>query len=276
MKYLLFYLLPKNLISRLAGYLADIKLPSPLLLSVIRIYSGFYRIKLSDMKIPANQMNTFNEFFTRELKPELRPIDPKPNSIVSPVDGTIAEFGPIQHNLLIQTKGIHYSLNDLVGDELAQRFENGFFVTIYLSPSDYHRIHSPIKGKVAFFNYFSGNLWPVNQFGVNQIGGLFALNERIVTPIEGDFGTIGLVKVGATVVGKIKVRFSDVTSNTGKKTQLSLPIDPPQMFDKGEEIGKFQLGSTVILLFEEHQASLDNLQRGFKIRMGEEIGLLTK
>jgi len=272
MKYLFLKLLPKNLISRLFGVLANLKFPSPLLMSFIHLYSSIYKIQLSDLKVPTDSMKTFNEFFTRELKPELRPIDQTPNGVVSPVDGTIAEFGNIEQGLLVQTKGVLYSLSDLVGKEDAKLFNQGYFVTFYLSPADYHRIHTPISGKVKRFSYFSGNLWPVNSFGVQNIGGLFSLNERIVSPVEGKNGTVGVVKVGATIVGKISVDYDELCSNKGKSSQFNLPVYPVKKYKKGEEIGQFQLGSTVILLFEKDRFTPIELTKERKVKMGQLIG----
>ncbi len=272
MRYLLLRLLPKNLLSRLAGILSDIELPTPVLSSLIQLYSQLYSVKLHEMKTPIGSMKTFNDFFTRELRPELRPIDPTPGSVVSPVDGKIAEFGSIEQGLLVQAKGILYSLSDLVGEKSARIFKDGYFLTIYLSPADYHRIHLPVSGKIRNFSYISGNLWPVNNFGVKQIGGLFSLNERIITPIEGEYGVVGLVKVGATIVGKIKVDYSDLSSNSNKSTQLNLPILPERTYRKGDEIGRFQLGSTVILLFEKDKFQLADILPGALIKVGQTIG----
>jgi len=275
MKYLLLKLLPKNLLSKFLGILSDKEIPSPLLHSFIRIYSMYYSINLDEIKTPSLQsFKTFNDFFTRQLKPSARPVDNEPDSIVSPVDGKVAEFGPIKNGLLVQSKGILYSINDLVGTNQAKIFENGFFVTLYLSPADYHRIHTPVSGKVKEFSYFSGNLWPVNDFGVSHVGGLFSINERIVTPIECKNGIVAMVKVGATVVGKIKVDFSDLSSNAGEKTQLHLPVSPPKEYEKGSEIGRFQLGSTVILLFEQGKFTPQDLRKGKSIKMGQVIGHL--
>lgn len=266
--------MPKNLLSRFAGILADLELPKPVLSSLIQLYCQFYSVKRHEMKTPIGLMRTFNDFFTRELRPELRPIDETQDGVISPVDGKIAEFGPIEQGLLVQTKGILYSLADLVGEKSAAVFKEGYFVTIYLSPADYHRIHVPISGKIKSFSYFSGNLWPVNSFGVKQIGGLFAINERIVTPIEGEKGVVGLVKVGATIVGKIKVNYSDLTSNSKKPTQLNLPVIPERAYRKGEEIGQFQLGSTVILLFEKGKFTPADIQPGSSVKLGQMLGTL--
>ncbi|PCI30734.1 MAG: phosphatidylserine decarboxylase [SAR324 cluster bacterium] len=276
MNFLLLRLLPKNLLSRLMGVLADQQVPALLLQAIIHIYAHVYKIRLSELKKPLREMRSFNDFFTRELKKELRPIDPTPHSITSPVDGTVAEHGSIKQGLLVQTKGILYSLNDLVGDQNAQLFESGYFMTIYLSPADYHRIHTPVAGQVKKFSYFSGNLWPVNSLGVNNVGGLFSLNERILTPIESPFGTVGIVKVGATVVGKIKLKFHSLTSNQGKASQINLPVLPARNFQKGEELGRFQLGSTVILLFQKDQMLPKDMFKGKKLKMGQVIGTFNK
>lgn len=254
------------------GALSDIKLPSPILRSFIRIYCQFYAVKLDEAKKAIGQFKTFNDFFTRELKPEVRPIDDQPDSIVSPVDGTIAEFGEIKNDLLVQTKGIYYSSIDLVGETYAAYFKNGFFITLYLSPADYHRIHTPIAGVLKEFSYFSGNLWPVNDFGVRNVGGLFSLNERIVSLIETKKTKVALVKVGATVVGKIKLEYSDLSSNRGEASRFHLPVFPPKNYKKGDEIGRFQLGSTVILLFQNGSINPENLVRNRKIKMGEILG----
>lgn len=272
MKYLFLRLLPKNVLSRFAGTLSDLHLPPTLLASLIQIYCRIYKIQTDQAKIPISKFKSFNAFFTRELKAELRPIDNNIDSIVSPVDGEIAEQGHIKQGFLIQTKGILYSLENLVGEQSAQLFSGGYFVTFYLNPADYHRIHAPVAGTVQRFSYFSGNLWPVNRFGVKHISGLFALNERIVTPIENDLGVIAIVKVGATIVGKISLDYYDFTTNQRKSTQINLPIIPGKKYAKGAEIGRFQLGSTVILLFEKDKFKPDGLLVGKKIRMGQVIG----
>ncbi len=272
MKYILFKLLPKNLLSRIAGYLADKRLSKGLLQSIIHVYANIYKIRLDELKIPVHEMTSFNQFFTRELKKGLRPVDRGAKSLVSPVDGTIAEFGKIESGLLVQTKGILYSLYDLVGDREGKLFEGGQYMTIYLSPANYHRIHFPVAGSVKKFSYFSGNLWPVNNFGVNFVGGLFALNERIVTPIECKWGTVGVVKVGATIVGKIKLNYDSLVSNNGQETKLDLPVFPARAFKKGAELGRFQLGSTVILLFQKNQVLLSNIPREMEVKMGQKLG----
>lgn len=273
MKYLLLKLLPKNLVSRLLGKLADLELPSPFLGSLLQLYCNIYKVDLTEIKgASLKQYKSFNEFFTRSLKSEARPIDQTPDTVVSPVDGKIAECGPVRNGLLLQSKGIYYSLVDLIGAKHAELYTNGYFITLYLSPADYHRIHTPMAGTVKEFSYFSGNLWPVNELGVSSVGGLFALNERVVTLLDTDCGKVAMVKVGATVVGKIKLDYAALTSNAGHKTQLSLPVFPPKTYEKAAEIGRFQLGSTVILLFEPDRFLPQDQLKGKPIKMGQSLG----
>ena len=273
MNYLVLKLLPKNLFSKVMGKLAEARLPSPLLQSFLKLYCTYYAVNLQEMaNTSLKQFNTFNEFFTRQLDPQKRPIDDDPESVISPVDGKIAEFGEIKNGLLLQTKGVLYSISDLVGKKMARIFKDGYFITLYLSPSDYHRIHTPVSGTINDFSYFSGNLWPVNDLGVSLIGGLFSLNERIVTSIKSECGTVAVVKVGATVVGKIKLNYSDLSSNKGEKNQLHLPVFPIKSYQKGDEIGRFQLGSTVILLFEKDRFKPLQLLQDQSIKMGQALG----
>ena len=271
MNYLLLRLLPKNIASRLAGLLMNFHLPAPLLRSLIRLYSRFYGINLAEAKNPIESFTCFNAFFTRELKKKTRPIDREDDSVVSPVDGTAAEFGEIQDGLLVQVKGTLYSMADLIGEKTAGLFEEGYFITIYLSPADYHRIHAPVAGKVSRFSYFSGSLWPVNRIGIEWVSGLFSLNERVVTPLETERGTIALVKIGATVVGKISLEYDNLTTNAKRNTSLNIPVVPSRNYEKGAEIGCFQLGSTVILLFQKSQIEPVNLYRNRKIKLGQTI-----
>lgn len=275
LSYLVLKLIPKNLVSRILGKLAEYPFPSPLLQSLIQVYAQIFQVNLNEVKRPLSEMKTFDEFFSRQLKTESRPIDQTENAVVSPVDGTIAAVGKIDQGLLLQTKGIYYTLTDLVGKKEAAIFKEGYYVTIYLNPADYHRIHAPFQGTIREFSYFSGNLWPVNNWGVRHIGSLFCINERILTPLETEMGRIALIKVGAVGVGRISLTFSNFTSNQGYLTQMALPVIPAKKMEKGTEIGAFHIGSTVILLFEKERFTPTNLSNGKKVRMGEKIGLFS-
>jgi phosphatidylserine decarboxylase len=227
------------------------------------------------VKKQVGQFDNLLDFFVRELHDEARPIDPNPNLVVSPVDGVITQIGKIDEGTLIQAKGISYHVNDLLANiDDAKFFLNGQFATIYLSPRDYHRIHSPIAGQISSLSYIPGNLYPVNESGVRLFPGLFVQNERVISYIEGNAGTVALVKVGATNVGSIKVAFDDqISTNTGGRHQQNkkVYVESIQM-KKGEELGRFEFGSTVILLFEENAISwLPSIQECTSLKMGQPI-----
>ena len=205
-------LIPTNLFSRGLGYLSEKELPPSVLHSFIKAYCTYYKIDIDEYEKKPSEYKTFQEFFTREFKKGARKFDTLPNGIISPVDGTIAQCGKIEEGLLLQAKGIYYSLTDLISEDTV--FKNPFYITIYLAPRDYHRIHTPIDGTVASYSYFSGSLWPVNNLGVSRIANLFCINERIFTLFDTAMGKVGLVKVGATVVGKISTKYSHLTTNS--------------------------------------------------------------
>ncbi|HWJ03280.1 MAG TPA: archaetidylserine decarboxylase, partial [Verrucomicrobiae bacterium] len=180
---------------------------------------------------------------------------------------------PITDGALIQAKGICYSVTELLGQdkEKADRFTNGSFVTIYLSPKDYHRIHTPLEGQVLSSTYVPGTLFPVNPFGVRAVKGLFARNERLITYLASKAGLIALVKVGATIVGSVKVNYGDETTNLPGGKLAMREYSPSPCLGKGEELGRFELGSTVILLFEPGRVQF-NVREGERVLMGQQIG----
>ncbi|MXQ54374.1 archaetidylserine decarboxylase [Shimazuella alba] len=262
---------PKNVLSRLVGNIAK----KPFSRHFIPFYIKKFQIDLNPVKKQVGQFDNLLDFFVRELHDEARPIDPNPNLVVSPVDGVITQIGKIDEGTLIQAKGISYHVNDLLANiDDAKFFLNGQFATIYLSPRDYHRIHSPIAGQISSLSYIPGNLYPVNESGVRLFPGLFVQNERVISYIEGNAGTVALVKVGATNVGSIKVSFDDqISTNTGGRHQQNkkVYVESIQM-KKGEELGRFEFGSTVILLFEENAISwLPSIQECTSLKMGQPI-----
>ena len=273
LKLLVLKLLPKNLFSCLIGYIANLALPKILLNIWIKIFIRIYKIDMTDSK--QKSFKTFNAFFTRELDPQARPISQDTDSIVSPVDGLISHFGNIQDNEIIQVKGISYPLeNLLINKKYFEIFKNGSFITIYLTPKHYHRIHSPISGDIKELYYIPGTLFPVNFFAVENIPGLFTLNERIITLIKNEeLGFVSVIKVGATVVGKIKVVYDTIESN---KMRHTIHKEYSQIkISKGEELGRFEMGSTVILLFQ-NQIKFDSLQLGQEIFFGRQIAKINK
>ena len=267
------WILPRNLFSRICGNIADFHLPSSFLKIIIRLFSKLYGVNLAESEKKISEFGTFNEFFTRRLKKNARPIDQGINSLISPVDGFIGEFGKINNGTLIQAKGLDYRIEDLLEDKYrTQIYDDGSFITIYLAPQNYHRIHSMVEGEVNEFSYCTGDLWTVGPLGLNYIKNLFTINERLTTFIKTKNGECALVKVGATVVGKIKVNYHSQISNQKGSVSNKIILKKPFKLDKGQEIGLFELGSTVICLFPPKQVEFNNLIVGQKINFGESIG----
>jgi len=261
--------LPKKALSRIFGRFAR----HPVSRHLIPWYARFYRVDTASIKRDLHEFENLLSFFVRELKSGARPIEGDVAHVVSPVDGTVSQWGVIDQGTLVQAKGISYSLEQLLyaHPEYLSRFEGGYFLTIYLSPRDYHRIHMPVQGEVEASTYVAGELYPVNRFGVEQIPGLFAINERVVTYIRSKWGMVALAKVGAMNVGSIKVVFDDeiATNAAGLKTgHKKYPVPIP--LEKGSELGRFELGSTVILLFEPGQIEWTlPLAPGTTLKMGQ-------
>jgi phosphatidylserine decarboxylase len=268
-------LLPKNALSRLAGAATRWRAPPGLLRRAMRAFAARYRIDLSASP-PLETYATFGEFFARPLLPGLRPIAPGEGVVVSPVDGVVSEVGLAERGRLIQAKGIDYTASALLGDEgLARRLEGGAWATIYLSPRDYHRIHFPLGGRVVGWRYVPGRLWPVNPASVRTVPGLFTVNERLVTVLETPLGACAVVAVGATVVGRVRASFDPAVpvTNLRRARMAARTYQAPLQVEKGQELGAFEMGSTVILLFEPGRVKLDGrLAATVALRVGEAIG----
>jgi phosphatidylserine decarboxylase len=266
-------LVPKNALSRLAGALTRWAAPRWLLDRAIVGFAGRYGIDLGECD-PPSSFRTFGEFFARPLKPGRRPIAPGEEVVVSPVDAVVSESGVATAGRLVQAKGIDYTVGALLGDyEAAGRFEGGAWATLYLSPRDYHRIHFPLGGRVTGWRYVPGRLWPVNAASVRTVPSLFAINERLVTFVKTPLGACALVAVGATVVGRVRATFDasvPPTNLPGAVMQHGVYAEPIPV-EKGGELGAFEMGSTVILLFERGRAEL-RVTQGQRVRVGEPIG----
>lgn len=261
--------LPQNAMSRTMGKITGSRFSR----MAIRRYIRHYRIDVDAIEKPVEQYKSLKEFFTRRLRPGARPIAPGPGAIVSPVDGTVSQMGDIQKGTLIQAKGKAYSVGELLGGspELAERYQGGKFITIYLSPRDYHRIHMPVDGKLHSYTYVPGRLYPVNQLGVEQVDRLFARNERLVTFVESEeIGFVAVVKVGALFVGSVKVTYCRATTNVKRGKLESEPIVETPLLQKGDELGWFEFGSTVILVFENGQIDwVPEVHVGSMLKMGQ-------
>lgn len=251
----LLHLLPKNLLSHAFGKVVHSRLPFGLHRAVRDWFIRTYKVDVSDAEKPVQAYETLGDFFVRHLKPGARRLDPA--SLISPVDGTLTQMGRFQGGeaKLTQIKGLDYSLEDLAGPgwDLSKYRDQGGFLTIYLAPYNYHRIHSPIQGHITQVTYIPGALWPVNTWSVSHIPGLFVVNERIAVEIESQAGKVLLVMVGATNVGRITLDFhAGIAGNQRprSKERIWRPAKPLPV-EKGQAIGCFELGSTVILALSQ-------------------------
>ena len=268
-------LVPKNALSRAVGAATRLPLPGAVGRGLMTAFARRYQIDLSECG-DLSGFGTFGEFFARPLRPGLRPVAPGDEVVVSPVDALVSEAGVARNGRLVQAKGIDYTAAALVGDERAgARFGGGRYATLYLSPRDYHRIHFPLPGRVLGWRYVPGKLWPVNPASVKNVPGLFTVNERLVTLLDSPLGLVAIVAVGATVVGRVRATFDadvPVTNLSGAGAQ-SRDYATPIPVTKGQELGAFEMGSTVILLFEPGRVDLaPALVPGARVRVGEPIG----
>jgi len=260
-------LVPKNIMSRCVGRLAYTnKIPSFFHRSFIRKFAKIYKIKLEDTKIDSFQdFKTFGSFFIRELNDGARTIE---SGIVSPCDSVLSQGGSIKNGRLCQIKGLDYKLSDLLPDRaLSDSFLQGSYATLYLSPKHYHRVHSPTDGKIIQTFYVPGNLWPVNTTSVRKVPGLFCRNERLSTIIQAPkYGKIAVIFVGATIVGHIHLKYcNEVSSNQNGNRHLTNKIHNPGIpIKKGDELGYFTLGSTIILLVEKSYPLVKDLELDLK------------
>jgi phosphatidylserine decarboxylase len=219
---------------------------------------------------------TFNEFFTRELRPGARPIEAAADRIACPVDGRVSECGAIEGDSLLQAKGRRYTLAELLAERSwAARFAGGSFATIYLAPFNYHRIHMPVDGRLLDTVYVPGRLFSVNDATAQRVPRLFARNERVLTLFDGEHGAFALVLVGALNVGSIATVWAGDITPAAQRIVTSLP-SPDLTLSKGAELGRFNMGSTVILLFEAGRAAWSPaLGAGSVVRLGQSLGRLT-
>jgi phosphatidylserine decarboxylase len=274
------YILPQHLITALIWRIARIR-HKPTKNFLITKFVNIYKVDIDDVKLNVpDDFETFNDFFVRELEEDARPIDARSDSIVSPVDGTVSIAANILSDSLIQAKGINYSLSDLLATDLEQAnaYIDGSFATIYLAPYNYHRVHAPFDGKLLTARYVPGDLFSVSGSTVERVDGLFRRNERLIMHFETAYGPAALILVGALNVGSIS------TPWTGElRPRKDGVVDIPDLskhsrdVSKGDLVGWFNMGSTVILLLPDGACNWDkDLAPGETLRVGEAIGELTK
>lgn len=274
------YILPKYLLTRLAGMIADAKM-GWFSTYLIKLFIKQYKVNMDEAKYSDPlHFDSFNEFFTRKLKDGVRPILAGDENIIAPVDGKISQVGQVKEGRLIQAKGRDFSLRELLGglDEIAIPFKNGLFSTIYLSPKDYHRIHIPIAAKLEKMLFIPGNLFSVNPLLVDNIPNLFSKNERAVALFTTACGPMAMVLVGAFIVGSIETVWHGVLKQQGnKEVQFWDYSDQNITFEKGDEIGRFRLGSTIIAIFSENSIVFaDEIIPEASCRLGSSFAVLQK
>lgn len=270
----LFTLLPHHLISRIVFHVT--RWHGPLVKPMIDAFVKAFKVDMSDAEIEdTGAYPTFNDFFIRALKPESRPIVEHPQALASPVDGTVSQAGHISFDHLFQAKNHCYSMEDLLGGDrlLAKLFQGGQFATIYLAPYDYHRIHMPIDGRLKKMIHVPGRLFSVAPWTVRSVPRLFARNERVVCLFSTPSGPMAMILVGAINVAAIETVWHGlVTPPKGKKVTEYDYEHSDRELSRGEEMGRFNMGSTVILLTTEKVQWASHLQPGNTLRMGEMIG----
>lgn len=269
------YVLPKRGLTAFAGRIAGAE-QGKLTVRLIRWFVGKYAVDMSEARNPdISSYNNFNAFFTRPLKVGARPMTKA--DFACPVDGAISQLGDIDNHHILQAKGHSFTTTELLGGDaaLAEKFQNGSFANVYLSPKDYHRIHMPCDGKLASMIYVPGSLFSVNPTTARGVPNLFARNERVVCIFESpEHGPFAMVLVGATIVGSMETVWHGVVKSkpANKITQWTY-TDQNITLEKGEEMGRFLLGSTVVMLFRQHAVvfSADWVPERL-VRLGETMG----
>ena len=274
------YVTPQLALSRLAGQLADNERTPTLKNRVIRWFIGRYGVDMSEaVESDPTAYPSFNAFFTRALKPGLRPMAEGEKTLVSPVDGAISQLGQVSGDRVFQAKGQSFSLTELLGgdSQRAAVFAEGEFSTIYLAPRDYHRIHMPMAGVLREMVYVPGKLFSVNPVTAENVPNLFARNERVACLFDTDAGPMAMVLVGAMIVGSVETTWGGVVApGTGQVTATRYEGEQALEFAKGQEMGRFRLGSTVILVMPKGRVTWnENQVAGKTVRLGEAFGTLT-
>jgi len=271
--------LPKHALSRIIGTIAESKRPWLKNLLIKRAISAFGINMQEAASDNLEDYESFNAFFTRALKDDARVVDGDPKSVCCPADGVISQAGIIDKTRILQAKGLNYSISRLLGNSVsAQRFNNGSFATIYLSPKDYHRVHMPVSGTLRATRYIPGELFSVNDKTAQGLEELFARNERLVCEFESESaGNFVVVFVGAMLVAGIETVWGGFEKPGPGAVRESDFSDRQLAYDKGEEIGQFKFGSTAIILFEKERVTgLETLNPQSPVLMGQQLASLVK
>ena len=264
-------LLPRNHLSRFVGRIAAIEFPQPVQSWLLRTFVSTYKIALDEVADPLNSFTSLRKFFIRDLRAGVRPIAMPP---VSPVDGFLRSVAQIESTTVTQVKGREYALARLLGDAaLAEKYVGGQILNFYLAPPDYHHVHSPVSGTITQRTHIPGTLWPVNDWSLHTIDGLFCVNERVVICIQTDHGVVSVVMVGATNVGEMRLSFDDLVTNSAEHQGVTKRVfDPAVHIRAGDRLGTFLLGSTaVVVLPKEMAVTLNSNPRA--VRYGQALSV---
>lgn len=268
------YIMPQLYLTQLAGWFAQQKWGA-VTHFVIKVFAKKYNVDMTEAKKENfSDYESFNQFFIRELKDDARKINENPTALCLPADGRVSQIGHIDDERLLQAKGHFFSLSDLLAgdEELVNTFKNGEFATIYLSPRDYHRVHMPCDATLRKMIYVPGDLFSVNPFLAEHVPNLFARNERVICVFDTAFGPIAQILVGATITASMSTVWAGVINppRTGEVKVWTYQGDSAIKLTKGQEMGAFQLGSTVINLFPANSVALaEHLEVDVPVRMGE-------
>jgi len=271
-------IVPKRAVSGAIGWGVSLGIPAAFRTLMLTRFAGIYGIDITEAEKPLAEYEGFDEFFTRKLRAGARPIDGTAGRVISPADGVIVESGLATAGKLIQAKGSEFDLATLLDDaDAAARLEGGAYVITYLSPKDYHRVHSPVAGKVVGWRHVPGTLFSVGAASIRREPGLFVRNERFITLIEMDGGgLVAVVMVAAVGVGHVTVSYDpEVATHRPeffRSAQRHRQYDQPKPIARGDELGIFHLGSTTIVVFERDRIELDSLAAGGGVKMGVGIG----
>lgn len=266
--------LPHHLLSRIMERLTRCRWPVISNL-FIRLFIRLYDVDMNQAKqSDPNAYHSFNEFFTRELAPGARPLTDMPGAVVCPADGTISQYGNVVVEQIFQAKGIDYSLTRLLGgvEHISAHFRDGRFITVYLSPRDYHRVHMPVTGTLRETVYIPGRLFSVNRRTTHTLPGLFTRNERLVTLFDTEYGPMALIMVGALFVSGIETVWDGkITRGHNAPVHRYFDQTSTMTLNRGQEMGRFNMGSTVILLFNNSINFCDDISADTPVKMGQTI-----
>ena len=268
---------PKRALTGAIGWAAGLGIPTAIRSAVLARLARLYGIDTREAEKPFDDYPRFDDFFTRRLMPGGRPFETRPDAILSPADGTVVESGLAVDGHLMQAKGVLFQLDELLADEAAAaRLRGGAYLITYLSPSDYHRVHTPVAGEITGWRHIPGTLYPVNAQSVRRVDGLFIRNERFVTLIEGQLGLTAVVMVAAVGVGHITAAYDTEVATHDPSFLRSPPraktYETRPRVAAGDELATFHLGSTTVVVFEPGRVALSPFDPGAKTRMGETIG----